>query len=71
MYEDTSCRLCNETSEDINHVLNECVHVQPKVDHITDDDIYGNDLNKLEMVVKKMHEFCSKVKEKESLQQDT
>ena len=65
-YEDTTCRLCNEGFEDINHVLNECSHVEHKTEPFAENDIYGSDLNKLITVVMKIQDFYFLVKEKDT-----
>ena len=64
-YKDPSCRLCGDSVEDIDHVLNSCMHISRK-GCISEDEIYGDDSQKLDEIVKRMNEFVEKIKVKES-----
>lgn len=64
-YKVASCRLCENDVEDIGHVLNSCIHIS-RNECITEDEIYGDDCQKLEEIVKRMNEFVEKVEAKES-----
>ena len=66
-YKTHSCRLCGDGEESINHVLNICTHMKGEAtnESMNEDDIYGNDKEKLEYIVTKFHNFGLKVEEKE------
>ena len=64
-YNNQSCRLCGAETEDIEHVLNICPHVEEKSKALlTNEEIYGDDLDGLKEVTKRMKTFLTKVTEK-------
>ena len=72
MYDDLSCRLCQENDEDLNHVLNICKHIMRNDQVIRDEDIMcGNDDDLAREVVKRMNDFYTKVKECEQSNSST
>ena len=65
MYDDTTCRLCGEHCEDVNHVINECSHIT-RTFEIEEEEIMSNNVEDPDELVRRMDEFSTKLKEKEN-----
>ena len=65
MYDDTTCRLCGEHCEDVNHVINECSHIT-RTFEIEEEEIMSNNVEDPDELVRRMDEFSTKIKEKEN-----
>ena len=66
MYDEKTCRLCNQETEDIDHALNRCSHVTRNGSIFSEDELYDDDLPRLKEMVVRMKQFITKIKEIES-----
>ena len=63
MYEEATCRLCEQGIEDIDHILNTCIHVTRTKTTFSEMEILGDDIQISKEVVTRMKQFITKVED--------
>ena len=67
--DDHTCRTCNGDNETLSHILSECSALATRTCKV--EDVYSDDITKLECVAARVKEFTSKTKQEKGVTNDT